>query len=103
MDDFVAESEHDGVFSLHPLLDVAVARVCRGIGIYLHLGVGVEIISEMLQKGHFFLELAFRRVVAEFVWSDSISLVSYFFLNVFKILSIFINYDLGRVVKIDSC
>ena len=103
LNDFVAESEHDGMFGFHPFLDIAVSTVGGGIFVEINFVVGVEIISEMLEKCDFFLKLSFRRIVTDFVGSDGVSFVSSFFLDIFKIVSIFVDDDFGGIIEIDSC
>ena len=103
LNNFVAESEHDGVFSLHPLLDIAISIIRCSIFIEINFVVSIQVISKMLKKGNFFLKLSFSRIIADLIRCNCISLVSLFLLNVFKIISIFIDDDLSWIIEIDSC
>lgn len=55
LDYLVAESEHDGVFGLHPLLDVAAGSLRWRFLIGLSLGICIEIVAEMLEQGNLLL------------------------------------------------
>ena len=103
LNNFVAESEHDCVLGLHPFLDIAVSAFWGSILVKIDFVVCVKIVPEMLKKSHFFLELSFSWVLTNLVGGNCVSFVSWLFLNVLKIFSIFVNNDLGWVIEVDSC
>lgn len=51
------------MFGLHPFFDVAEGGILVFTEFDL-VGVGVEVVAEMLEQGHFFLKLSFLRVLA---------------------------------------
>ena len=108
----VAESEHDRVASLHPLLHVTERTLALLviIGLGLDLAVGVEIVAEMLQQRHLLLEFAFLGKVLQRVGGHGVDLLVGLLLDVVKIpelneevLSLGVKDDLGRVVEVDAC
>ena len=103
LNNFVAESEHYSVFSLHPFLDIAISIIRCSIFIEINFVVSIQVISKMLKKGNFFLKLSFSRIITDLIRCNCISLVSLFLLNIFKIISIFVNDDLSWIIEIDSC
>ena len=101
LDDFVAESEHDGMLGLHPFLDITIPSIRSCIFVEVNFVVGIEIVPEMLKKSDFLLELSFRGIVTDPVRSDCISFIPRLLLDVFEVLSIFVNNDLGRIIEIN--
>ena len=102
LNNFITESEHNGMLGLHPFLDIAVTTIWGSIFVKINFVIRIEIVSEMLQESHFFLKLSFSRVFTDFVRSDRISFITSFLLNVFKVVSIFINNYLSWIIEIDS-
>jgi fucose 4-O-acetylase-like acetyltransferase len=90
------------MFGLHPFFNVTVAGIWRLVFVELDFGVRVEVVTEMLQKGYFFLELPLGGIIAEFVGSDGICLVTLLFLDVFKVLSVFVHDYFCRIVEVHS-
>lgn len=86
---------------LHPFLHIAVASFRRCL-LRLCFAVGIEIVSEMLQQSHLFLEFSLGRIIAEPVRSNCVCLISLLLLNVLEILSISVHYYLGGIVEVDS-
>lgn len=68
----------------------------------LGLAVRVEVVSEVLQQGHFFLQFTFRRIIAESVRSDGVCLVSLLLLDILEILTISVHNDFGGVIEVHS-
>ena len=100
--DLVAEPEHDRVFGLHPLLDVAVAGVRRLVLLDLHLGVRVEVVPEVLQQRHFLLQLTLRRVFAQFVRGYCVRFVPLLLFDVFEVLPVFVHDYFCGIVEVHA-
>ena len=118
LDDLVGKSEHDGVPSAHPLLDIYRASLgfhrILGIVSHVHLGMLVasallgrrrlQIALEMLQQSNFLLELfrEFRELVLGehillLVRADSLALI------VVEALAFVLGHNFRRIVEKDTC
>lgn len=92
------------MLGLHPFLDVAVARVRRRVlDIRLDLCISIQIVLEMLQECDLFLQFSLGRVVAQFVRSYGVGLVSLFLLDVLEVLTVLVDDYLGGVIEVNTC
>lgn len=102
LDYLVAESEHNGVFGLHPFLDVAARSIWRCFLIDVDLGLSIEIVAEMLKEGNLLLELSLRWEAAEFVRSEDVCLVALLLFDVFEVFAVLVHDDFCGIVEVNS-
>lgn len=93
--DLVAEPEHDSVFCFHPFLDVAVASIRTALLIKLYLGIGIEIVPEMLEQSNLLLQLSLWGIVVYLVRSNRIGFIACLLLDIFESLPVLIHDNLG--------
>lgn len=91
------------MFGLHPFLDVATGSIRRGFLVGLNLGLSIQVVAEVLQQGDFLLQFSLRRETAKFVRREDVCLVALLLLDILEILAVFVHYDLGGVVEVNTC
>ena len=84
----------------HPFLQINQRAVLQVFLVVLvHIFVGFQVIFEMLQKGHFFLQ--FFGVVRKGVLVDHVLPIIEFPFHVFKIMEFGVRHDFGGVIEED--
>ena len=108
LDHLVRESEHDGMTSPHPLLNihnilnfpVLLGEVVRDLLVRLRLLSALEVAAEVLQKGHLLLEVL--GVLCQGILFADVLAVGLAPLHVVEVEAIGVQHDLGTVVKEDT-
>jgi hypothetical protein len=108
LDDLIRETEHDGVASAHPLLNVnyvhdsasLLLHVFRDLLIRLRLFRALKVTPKVLEQRYLFLEVLW--IIRERIFKANVLPICTSTLHVVKMKAIRVKNNLGRVVEEDA-
>ena len=90
------------MFCFHPFFNVAKSLFLCFRNLYF-AWICIEIVSEVLEESHFFLEFTFLRILVQSIAWNGVNFFARFFFNVFKVLASLVQNYFCWVVEINTC